>query len=180
MAENKRVKMTKKIIKEAMLELLETFSLEKITVTQICELAEVNRSTYYVYYEDVSQLMAEIESDVLDMLPVSTNGSMDYSDEQFVDELERFFDYVKENKRLFRVLILQRDNNSFNLKIINNVMERYAVTLKPNKDIPARFASVYCTSGVIGLMREWVSSDFQISSREFAKIALQLCTKATS
>ena len=180
MAENRRVKMTKKIIKEAMLELLETFPLEKITVTQICELAEVNRSTYYVYYEDVSQLMTEIENDVLDMIPASTDGSMDDTDKEFVNALEQFFDYVKENERLFRILILQRDNNSFNLKIINNVMERYAMTLKPNKDIPARFASIYCTSGVIGLMREWVSSDFEISSRDFAKIALQLCTKATS
>lgn len=180
MAENKRVRMTKRIIKEALLELLESFPLEKITVTQICELAEVNRSTYYVYYEDVSQLMAEIENDVLDMLPVSTNGSMDYSDEEFLDAMEQFLDYVKENERLFRILILQRDNNSFNLKLIDRIMERYAMTLKTSKEIPARFSYVFCTSGVIGLMREWISSDFQISSREFAKIVLQLCAKATS
>ena len=180
MAENKRVRITKRIIKEALLELLESFPLEKITVTQICELAEVNRSTYYVYYEDVSQLMAEIENDVLDMLPVSTNGSMDYSDEEFLDAMEQFLDYVKENERLFRILILQRDNNSFNLKLIERVMERYAMTLKTSKEIPTRFSYVFCTSGVIGLMREWISSDSQISSREFAKIVLQLCAKATS
>ena len=180
MAENKRAKITKKIIKETLLELLETFPLEKITVTQICELAEVNRSTYYVYYEDVSQLMAEIENDVLDMLPISTTGSMDYSDEEFMNEMERFLDYVQEHKRLFRILILQRDNNSFNLNLMDSVMEKYAMTLKTGKEMPPRVSYIFCTSGVIGLMREWISNDFPISSREFAKIALQLCAKATS
>lgn len=180
MAENKRIKMTKRIIKEALLELLESFPLEKITVTQICEVAEVNRSTYYVYYEDVSQLMTEIENDVLEMLPVSTSGSMDYSDEVFMDAIEQFLDYVKENERLFRILILQRDNNSFNLKLIDRVMERYAMTLKTSREIPARLSYIYCTSGAIGLMREWISSDFQISSRELTKLILQLCAKATS
>ena len=180
MVENRRIKMTKRIIKEAMLELLETFPLEKISVTQICDLADVNRSTYYVYYEDVSSLMSEIEDDVLDMLPTSTDGSMDYSDEQFISELEKFFDCVKENERMFRILVLQRDNHSFNMKLIDCVMEQFAVVLKPSKEVPDRLAYIYCTSGVIGLMREWIRNDFDISSREFAKIALQLCSKATS
>ena len=54
------------------------------------------------------------------------------------------------------------------------------MTLKTSNEIPARISYIYCTSGVIGLMREWIGSDFQIPSREFAKIALQLCAKATS
>ena len=46
MAENRRVKMTKKMMKDALLELLEKQPIEKITVTDICEKADVNRSTF--------------------------------------------------------------------------------------------------------------------------------------
>ena len=46
MAENRRVRMTKKIIKDALLELLDKKPLDKITVTDICNTADLNRSTF--------------------------------------------------------------------------------------------------------------------------------------
>ena len=47
--DNRRVKITKKMIKDAMLELLENRPINKITVTDICKYADVNRSTFYAY-----------------------------------------------------------------------------------------------------------------------------------
>ena len=51
MEENRRVRMTKRLLQDALLELLEEKSLEKITVTQVCSKADVNRSTFYAYYQ---------------------------------------------------------------------------------------------------------------------------------
>ena len=180
MPENRRVRMTKKMIKDAMLELLEKQPLEKITVTDICENADVNRSTFYAYYEDTTQLLTEIENDVLCQLPASPDANVKEDQEQFLAALEGFFDYVVENERLFRILIVQRDNSSFNLRLINTVMEKYCKALEPKGDVPDRYAYIYCVSGVIGIMKEWIGSGFPISAREFAKIALQMCVKATA
>ena len=94
MSENRRVKMTKKMMKDALLELLETKALEKITVTDICEKADVNRSTFYSYYVDISQLLLEIDNDVLNNLPAFPVSSLADSVEIFLATLAKFFDYV--------------------------------------------------------------------------------------
>ena len=66
MEENRRVRMTKRLLQDALLELLEEKSLEKITVTQVCSKADVNRSTFYAYYQDVGELLSELVDGVLE------------------------------------------------------------------------------------------------------------------
>ena len=180
MAENRRVKMTKKMMKDALLELLEKQPLEKITVTDVCEKADVNRSTFYSYYENIGQLLLEIEDDVLNALPVSPDASLNISDEYFLSLLEKFFDYVCENERLFRVLIVSRDNSRFNHRLINSVMERYRMPLKSQNELLNRYVYVYCVNGVIGVMREWITGNFPISTRDFAQIVFEMSAKATA
>ena len=115
MADNRRVRMTKKLIKDAYLELLESNPSEKISVTDVCKVADVNRSTFYMYYEDTIALRHDIENDVMDQIPVLSDMPSEITtDKQFVDILERFFSYIEENSRMFRILILQSDNRAFN------------------------------------------------------------------
>ncbi|HIZ43387.1 MAG TPA: TetR/AcrR family transcriptional regulator [Firmicutes bacterium] len=180
MAENRRVKLTKKMMKDAVLELLEHKSLEKITVTDICERADVNRSTFYAYYESIGQLLFEIENDVLNQLPVPPDLPKDYSDEKFLDMLEEFFDYVRENERLFRILIIQRDSSEFNHRLVNAVMDKYRMPVGEGGSLPARYAYVYCVNGVIGILKEWIHDKFPLSSRAFAGIVLQMSYRAIS
>lgn len=179
MPENRRVRMTKSMMKEALLELLEKKPLDKITVKDVCESADVNRSTFYSYYESIEQLLLEIEDDVLNQLPMYPDSPEGYSDEHFLSALEEFFDYVRENERLFRILIVQRDSSSFNNRLVNAVMGRYRSIMKADGLI-ARYAYVYCVSGVIGILKEWLNGNFPISTRDFAQTVLQMSMKATS
>ena len=59
--DNRRVIMTKRLMKDALLELLEQMELSSISVTAVCETANVNRSTFYNYYSSPSDLLREIE-----------------------------------------------------------------------------------------------------------------------
>ena len=71
MQENRRVRITKRCMKDALLELLESTPLNKISVTDICNSADVNRSTFYSYYNDIDALLSEIETEVLEQIPVN-------------------------------------------------------------------------------------------------------------
>lgn len=180
MAENRRVRMTKKMMKDALLELLEQQTLEKITVTDICEKADVNRSTFYAYYNDIGGLLLEIENDVLDHLPLSPETPVNDSDTRFLNTLDEFFDFVRNNKRLFKVLIVQRDSSHFNQRLVNSVMEKYQKAARPNDELLDRYAYVYCVNGVIGVLKEWINGDFPISTRDFARLVLEMSAKATA
>lgn len=178
MEENRRVRMTKRLLKEAMLELLEQRPIERITVTDVCRSADVNRSTFYAYYADVAALMLEIENDVLGQLPVPSG--VPASQDQFLPALEGFFDYVRGNERLFRLLVVQRDSSSFNRRLVNTVMENYRLPFQGEAGVWNRYAYVYCVNGVIGIIREWIDGGFPISTHDFARIVLQISVRATS
>lgn len=167
-------------MKDALLELLEKQPIEKITVTDICEKADVNRSTFYSYYEDIGQLLLEVEDDVLNSLPVSPDSTSVDIDGRFLSALEEFFNYVRENERLFRLLIVQRDSSSFNHRLINSVMERYRKPSSTGDKLLDRYAYVYCINGVIGIMKEWINGNFSISTRDFTQMAFQMSAKAIS
>lgn len=176
--ENRRVKLTKKMMKEALLELLEKKPLEKITVTEICESADVNRSTFYSYYEEIGDVLQEIEADLLEALPQFPGTTAWESEAGFLSALEDFFEYVKEHERLFRVLIVLRESSSFNERLISCAMDKYKLSESTSMQELGRYAYIYCINGVMGVLKEWLNSNFDMGTKEFAAIVLQMSAKA--
>ena len=62
MKESRKTLMTKKVFREVLLELLQSKPLSRITITEICEKADLNRSTFYAHYVEVGDLLHEIEN----------------------------------------------------------------------------------------------------------------------
>ena len=151
MQETRRVRMTKKLIKEAYVELLETNPDKRLSITDICKCADINRSTFYMHYEDVNQLIKEIEDDVLAQIP----------------------------KTIFLTLMAKLDNNRFKKRIISTVLEGYKKFPLNNDGILSKYSYLFCINGIIGLLIEWINDDFPISSKALADFALQMSYRAT-
>ena len=60
---DRRVKYTKKVIKETFISLLEEKDLKKITVSELCNNADINRATFYRYYLDIYDLYDKIQDE---------------------------------------------------------------------------------------------------------------------
>lgn len=60
-----RILKTRRGIKQAFLKLRETIPLEKIRVTDICNIATINKTTFYKHYHDIFTLSAEIENEAI-------------------------------------------------------------------------------------------------------------------
>ena len=60
-----RVKYTKMVLKKALLELMQHKPVNKITVKEICERAELNRATFYAHYSDCFDLLESIEEELI-------------------------------------------------------------------------------------------------------------------
>ncbi|MBD5085864.1 MAG: hypothetical protein HDT32_00570 [Clostridiales bacterium] len=173
--------MTKKMIKDAYIELLERNPSKRLSITDICKVADINRSTFYMHYEDVNQLVTEIEDDLLDCIPYPQNitGALSES-EQYIALLEKTFDYIRENKKYFSIVFVNFENTNFQKRIAQTVLGRYQSVPISNNTLMTKYGFVFCTNGVVGLIKEWIIEDFPICSREFAKIVLQFCVKATA
>lgn len=180
MAENRRVRMTKKIIKDALLELLDKKPLDKITVTDICNTADLNRSTFYAHYEDATQVLREIEADVMQQLPMQSDYLTAENSEKFLTMLTDFFRYIRENETLFRILLLKTGRVSFNQRLAATVMGKYHKQNLIRDSLIERYRYIYCVNGALELLKEWVGSHFPIEDRKFAELLWNMSMQASS
>ncbi|MDE6471443.1 MAG: TetR family transcriptional regulator C-terminal domain-containing protein [Clostridia bacterium] len=180
MQETRRVRMTKKCIKDAFIELLAVNPDKRLSITDICKCADINRSTFYMHYEDVNCLIKDIEDDVISQIPNVTGLEPISNDKEFVNILEKTFDYVKDNNNVFITLLARLDSNKFKKRLISSILEKYK-NLPVNTDsILSKYGYLYCINGVIGLLKEWIEDNFPISSRDLAELTLRMSMGATN
>ncbi len=102
---DKRIEKTKKAIKEAFLELRTKKPLEKISVKELCEIAYINKSTFYSHYEDIHALSDALEYELVLSVVSSIPKDLDYTftnPELFTREVTlAFIKYMPQIKVLF-------------------------------------------------------------------------------
>ena len=165
---NTAVKMDK-----ALLELLEKKDFEYITIKEICALAEVNRSTFYLHYENTSDLLKEttqyITDSFLSYFSVEKQSidfkfeNSDLKDLVFItpDYLSPYLTFIKENQRVFRTSIKQFGSMDFNgvynkmfKYIFNPVLERFDF---PENSRP--YILKFYLTGITAIVMEWLEND---------------------
>lgn len=95
-----RIRYTHMIIEKSFLELLKTKPVYKVTVTELCQMAQINRATFYKHYLDVADLLEKIEEDLFDQIRMAF-GSKQLELEVFMLEMLR---YTKQEKERFFAL----------------------------------------------------------------------------
>jgi len=178
--ENRRVRMTKRLLKEALLELLEKEELVNISVTAICKAADVHRSTFYDYYRDPADLLREVEQDFLDRVPVPPPMKDPIDQNMILEASAAFFDYVKENEKAFRILFSGSSESSFSSRMVEFLCSGYIPVNDDADETTARFIRLYIANGTVGMMREWINAGFPVSSRRLAEMMYFLSRKVAS
>lgn len=74
---DRRTLYTRTVIKDALLELLEDQSFEKVTVTALCKQAEITRATFYIHYSNLTEVIDEVLSDALSFAAHNSNNPND-------------------------------------------------------------------------------------------------------
>ena len=158
---------------EALITLLEKKDFEYITIKEICDTAEVNRSTFYLHYENTSDLLKETTRYIIDKHLAYYEIDKKRISLQFetckreellfiTDEyLEPYLTFIKDNQRLFKVSIKQF--NSFNMNevygrmfehIFNPILERFHV---PEKE--RAYVMKFYLTGVFAIVMEWLDKN---------------------
>ena len=66
--EDRRVRRTKKLLTQALTQLLQRKQVNEITVRELTDLADMNRGTFYLYYKDISDMLEKIEDELFENL----------------------------------------------------------------------------------------------------------------
>ena len=172
--------MTKLLMKNALLELLEQKELADISITSICETADVHRSTFYKYYNTPADLLREIEQDSLDRIPIPPQPVDHLNPKALLESNTAFFDYVKENGKSFRILFSRSGDDGFAARMVEFISSEIIPVGEQPDELSARYVRLYIANGTVGLLREWVNADFPVSSQKIAEMMYFLSRKVIS
>jgi len=178
--ENQRIILTKRLLQEGLLRLLETKELDKISVTELCRESGINRATFYNHYSSPQDLLSDLESRLTEELS-QINNNPKYSGD-LSRELEAVCSYYLENSR--SILILARCHADDDLADIFHELDaklrsqRMASLRASGRDAEsAHLISTFLYTGTYHLIREWLIKDIQKTPREIADLVLSIVSK---
>ena len=98
-----RKRYTQMVLKQSLLKLLKEKPVNKITVKEVCELAQLNRATFYAHYSDCFALLESIENELIGAF----EQSLRYVNSFDVTALiEAIYDMIDQNREACSALIL--------------------------------------------------------------------------
>ena len=179
--EDGRVRYTKMRIRSAFYELLQKTEYEKITVTSICDLAEINRATFYKHYLDVPDLVDKLQDDAVNELGSRLSQAKGDSLECSVAEALKYIRGNITESSPIRELIFPR-STGFISKISGLVYELFSDFMLPHEKemtgITKDILFSYISAGSAGIIEYWCRSGYKESEEDIARsiITLASCT----
>ena len=175
---------------EAFLELIEKKDFAYITVKEICEKAGVNRSTFYLHYETVGDLLAESAQHIIDefvtCMPHDTIEFLEKLPNRPLEELylitpeylTPYLTYIKEHLRIFKASVEQSSTlrmidayQKLNRHVFVPILNRFGV---PPED--QNYVLQFHIDGLMAIINEWIKGDCKDSIEHIVSV-MQLCIK---
>ena len=161
---NQRTRLSKILLKNALMDLLsEKGSVTKISVRELCERADLNRSTFYAHYSEPKELLEEVEAELLDATREHLQKIGAENDIGAHRYLLSFLIYIKENDKPFSTLLIDAGDPEFRSKF----MQQSIIQFVENLDIAfpkeqEQYIYSYILNGSTGVIIQWMRSDYSI------------------
>lgn len=172
------------LMDEALLILLETKEFEFITVKEICLKAGVNRSTFYLHYQNVNELLVEAIGVINKRFYESFNNKkynvyQASKDESFFitnEYLIPYLNFVKDNKRVFKLIHVKpelfgnkKETEKMYKTVFSPILDKYKV-----KEEDKEYIFTFFTQGVLAIVLRWLGNDCKDDVQRIADIIMSL------
>ena len=168
---NQSVVLTKKLLKSSLIEMLQTQSIYRISIRELCENAGINRSTFYKYYGNQFDLLNEMEEDLLINIEETLTSVEGYDQnvlEQIISYLEKDIDFIR--------LLLNSNvdpefpKNLMSMAPIQRIIKNQMVDLpEAEQDYYYRFLLFGCYE----IVRTWINKEDRESPKAIAELILK-------
>ena len=174
---DRRVKRTKKALREALLSLLEKKPINEISVTELTNLADVNRATFYFYYTDLLDMLQQIQNETYQdfQYVIGESPASIATIEGFTEYAESLLTYCKEHEALVK-FIIKNDTNNQLYKKIQMLMLNNIPNSKETFDVnnPARYSTNFFLNAMVGIMIDWMDEGMKIPPHELAEFCAHI------
>lgn len=170
-----RVIHTKATIREDFIALLNDHPLNKITVKALCDKANINRATFYRYYEDIYDLYEKTKDEFISAF---IDSFFDMKNLTTENKLKIFVYEIKKNSSLVYALTKQNDSINFTSKMCRklyyHIENEFNALFSDFNENQCSAAFTFVVSGCAGLISDWVNSGMKTSTDEVASTLYKL------
>lgn len=186
-----RIKRTNNYLITALVELLKEKDLNKISVQNITDKANLTRATFYLHYRDkqdfFNKLVDEVIADLIDYVKqIDTMQQELVSDENIKDAFTRLFEYIYKNNEFFTIMLSDKGLSQFRPKLEATVQNEIYVhlfnsriksNLAESEKFPQSYLFNYITSAHIGVICTWLNEGMNYNPKYMAQLLYNLTLK---
>lgn len=173
---NRREEYTLRVIRESFLELLKKKPIEKIRVGELCEKADINRSTFYRHYVDLYALLDSIVEECHHDLFHKVISTIDFSGEFEKDGYSyilQMCSLTDQNKELYRMLLFGHTKTHFMQKVIDTSFQLYFGKHTSSSYLSAPEVYLhyqYLIHGIVGVWISWLQENCDLPKEKVAQV----------
>lgn len=162
--DSRRVKMTKRLLKDSLISLMKETSVHEITIKEICENADVNRSTFYRHYQTQYDLYDEIIDDIAaDISEIFENIKNEGFDT--VTFLIRVIEYIEARREVF--LVILSDKGSINIGEAYTKMTLKVIGQQQLSELGSYIAQ-FISAGMTSILWSWLNKEKRRPAKDVA------------
>ena len=179
--EDRRVRKTRKQLRTALMTLLLKKDLDKITVRDVSELADVNRGTFYAHYKDVEELLHQLEEELFAALCAVGEkyiGKLDDADA--IAYLTDVFTLAGENSDMVYALHATTVDMDFQNQLHRELTAQFMSVMMDKLDLSgseSEMAVAFAVSGMISMAVKWIEGGKKETPEELARLCGTLVQK---
>lgn len=184
MGEDLRIVKTKKAIRSALFELMSEKELSKITISEICVRAKINRKTFYSHYHSPADVIEELENEVLnEFSAILRRGGESIFD---IGAAIRDISATIEQRRDFFKRLMRQNPDLFNKGKIKAMLCRVIIVSLKNagaladNETALKAAAEFSISGVLALYSAWFDGDCRDDLAFITETAVNMVTRGLS
>jgi AcrR family transcriptional regulator len=175
--ENRSVRNTKKRLREGLLRLMADKPINEISVKELTELVDVNRGTFYFHYQDIYDLLRDMEADFFRQFDAKLNGEPILRAEGS-PYLRAVFSFLDENRSFCRIMLSPHGDMQFVDRVktrVDNQCRYFWQILAPGADeLRYGMYNAFIINGCIGLIQEWVNDRRDLTVESISELTATL------
>ncbi|OIJ09372.1 TetR family transcriptional regulator [Anaerobacillus arseniciselenatis] len=180
---DRRKKYTRNVLKESFMKRMKEKPLSTITITEVCEAADINRSTFYSHYKDLYDLLYQIEDGIIEDMNQTLSAYNYTKDDEAIQMTEKLLQYLAENRESCQILFSEHGDPNFQKKVMVLAHTHLLNSLMADSNnIPfySEYVSLYIANGSIHIVQHWLKNGVKESPKEMAELITKLANKGLS
>ncbi|MCL1786432.1 MAG: TetR/AcrR family transcriptional regulator [Defluviitaleaceae bacterium] len=162
MKEDRRVRKTKKALREGLVALLNEKSIRQITVQELAGRVDIHRSTFYANFKDIYDLLSHVEDTMVEEISQIVTADFAFDPAVFFSCL---CNYVRDNRQAARLFFAGNTNIAF-FERLTELFTAGCIACWQRSEAAGNVSQEmeyyvqFCLSGALGAIGRWVAQDF--------------------